>query len=44
MNYIINKLIQIYEYLTCVKTSKMSEKEIESYDLNMEYYEIYDTK
>lgn len=44
MNYIINAFIKIYEYLTCVKSSKMSEKEIETYDLNMEYYMIYDTK
>jgi hypothetical protein len=44
MNYMISIFIRIYEYLTCVKSSKLSEKEIETYDLNMEYYIIYDTK
>jgi hypothetical protein len=38
MNYIIKRLIQIYEYFACVKKSKLSEMEIESYDVNMEYY------
>jgi hypothetical protein len=44
MNYIIKTFIKIYEYLTCVKSSKMSQTEIETYDLNMEYYMIYETK
>lgn len=44
MNCIIQGIIRLYEYLTCVKCSKMSLSDTEEYDIDMEYSVIYDKK
>jgi len=43
MNYIINLFIRIYEYITCVKSSTISESGVDIDELldNMEYHIIY---